>query len=52
MSPSFIVKGTNAFDVKKKKEKKSAAFIQKYYACGPEFSTIYQTLTYCEPIVL
>ena len=45
-------KGTNAFDEKnKKKTKKYAAFSQKYYACGPEFSTI-KTLTYCEPIVL
>lgn len=34
-----------------KKQKKYAAFSQKYYACGPEFSTI-KTLTYCEPIVL
>jgi len=48
----FIVKkGTNAFDEKNKKTKKYAAFSQKYYACGPEFSTI-KTLTYCEPIVL
>lgn len=35
----------------KKNPKKYAAFSQKYYACGPEFSTV-KTLTYCEPIVL
>jgi len=34
-----------------KRTKKYAAFSQKYYAYGPEFSTI-KTLTYCEPIVL
>jgi len=45
-----VKKGTNAFDEKNKKTKKYAAFSQKYYACGPEFSTI-KTLTYCEPIV-
>jgi hypothetical protein len=33
----YFEKGTNAFDVKKKKY---AAFSQKYYACSPEFSTI------------